>query len=71
MNNNLHVIPVGNKHSTKKGKKKIRCKELFLKNETFRERVRTTLPVFALLERIYYVGVEVNRFQQEELSLCE
>ena len=42
MNNNLHVI--GKTHSTKNGTKKDRCKELFLTNETFRERVRTTIP---------------------------
>mmetsp|Transcript_1024 Transcript_1024/g.2200 ORF Transcript_1024/g.2200 Transcript_1024/m.2200 type:complete len:642 (-) Transcript_1024:448-2373(-) len=46
------------------------CKNLFLKDETFREEVRRTVPEFAALERMYKVGVEVNRFQQDELSRC-
>ena len=48
-----------------------RCKAMFTKNETFREEVRRLVPAFAVLERMYAVGVEVNRFQKEELSQCE
>ena len=43
----------------------------FLKNETFREYVRSNTPALRALERVYEVGVEVNRFQKEELAQCE
>ena len=45
------------------------CKELYPKNETFWEHIHSSsLPAFAVVERIYYIGVEVNRFQKEELA---
>ena len=46
------------------------CKELYPKNETFWEHIHSSLPAFAVMERIYYVGVEVNRFQKDELVQC-
>ena len=58
-------------HQSAKTKQKPLCLEQFLKNETFREYVRSNTPAFAALERVYQVGVEVNRFQKEELSQCE
>ena len=61
----------GGKHSSSTGEEKNRCTELFLNNEDFRERVRTTIPAVVSLERLYHVGVEVNRFQQEELNQCD
>lgn len=64
--------------STEKGKRhgtsnadKARCTELYLNNESFQERLRSSLPAFAALERVYNVGVEVNRFQQDELGRCD
>jgi hypothetical protein len=49
---------------------KTRCKKLFGK-EKFRERLREAVPVFAALERVYNVGVEVFEFQKAELSQCD
>eukprot|EP00536_Pseudo-nitzschia_multiseries_P015709 jgi/Psemu1/43525/gm1.43525_g len=61
---------VGSDHATIKTTENIACKELFGKDENFRESVRQRVPEFAALERIYHVGVEVNRFQQRELQQC-
>mmetsp|Transcript_10435 Transcript_10435/g.25226 ORF Transcript_10435/g.25226 Transcript_10435/m.25226 type:complete len:537 (-) Transcript_10435:1504-3114(-) len=47
-----------------------RCSKLYTKNETFRQAVRDASPHFSAVERLYYIGVEVNRFQQEELEQC-
>ena len=65
------TIIKGGRHSTKHKEDKARCIELYLKNETFQEHVRSSLPAFAALERVYSVGVEVNRFQKDELGRCD
>jgi hypothetical protein len=48
----------------------IQCSNLFGK-EDFQERFKEKLPILAALDRLYKVGVEVNRFQQEELKQCQ
>ena len=60
----------GNDHATNKTEEHIACKLLYQDDEIFRESVRQKVPAFAALERIYHVGVEVNRFQQQELEQC-
>lgn len=47
-----------------------RCTEVYLKNETFRQKLRFASPHFSALERLYGVSVLVNRFQLEELRQC-
>ena len=64
-------IDVGKRdHKSHPSRQKPNCKQLYLHNETFRDYVRSNTPAFRALERIYNVGVEVNRFQQEELAQC-
>lgn len=46
-----------------------RCKEQYLKNQTFRE-LMLQAPEVAALQRVYEVGVAVNQFQRKELDQC-
>jgi hypothetical protein len=46
-----------------------RCKAIFEKAD-FQEEVRQYFPAMKILERVYNVAVEVNRFQREELNQC-
>ena len=57
-------------HATPPTTENIECKKLFTKNTQFQQYVRDTIPSFAALERIYNVGVQVNRFQKNELKTC-
>jgi hypothetical protein len=57
-------------HATEQTDENIACKKLFTKNYKFQQYVRDTIPSFAALERIYNVGVEVNRYQKAELKTC-
>lgn len=63
----------GGTHSSgRNGEKAVeyyRCSDVF-KNATFHQRLREELPSVASLERLYRLGVEVNRFQKEELQRC-
>jgi hypothetical protein len=68
MSNNPHVI--GPTHATMKTAEQRRCTNKFRTNETLRGSFRAALPHFEALERLYHVGVEVNRFQTKELSQC-
>ena len=61
---------VGDDHATSKSEENKQCKTLFTTDEQFRTRVRTMVPAFAALERIYHVGITVNRYQQDELQRC-
>jgi len=63
-------IPFGQRHITRH-RDKPRCEDLFLRDETFREQLRSSNRAFAAFERVYNIGVEVNRFQKEELKSCE
>jgi len=60
----------GDPHATNKTEESTACASLYRDDEIFRESVRQKVPAFAALERIYSVGVEVNRFQQQELQRC-
>ena len=46
-----------------------RCSAAFA-DATFQRRFKEQLPILASLEYLYNVGVEVNRFQKEELHWC-
>ena len=70
MKANTNEVPLLSRHESRPSENKEMCKELFLKNETFREMVRSTVPAFAAIERIYHVGAEVNKFQKKELEEC-
>jgi hypothetical protein len=52
-----------------KTRESMRCSRVF-QNEKFQQQFKEKLPILASLERLYQVGVEVNRFQQEELRQC-
>lgn len=68
MSNNPHVI--GPTHATAKSTEQKRCSTKFRTDEATQAELRAALPHFAALERLYKVGVEVNRFQRKELSQC-
>ena len=63
-------VPSSDLHQSGSTREKLKCKELF-KNETYRENLRSNIPMLAAMERVYNVGVEVNRFQREELNQCD
>eukprot|EP00980_Cylindrotheca_fusiformis_P011130 scaffold2557_cov121-Cylindrotheca_fusiformis.AAC.13 len=67
MSNNPHVI--GPRHNTLNSPEKQRCSKLY-KQETFRDALRASSPHLRALERLYEVGVTVNRYQREELKQC-
>jgi hypothetical protein len=66
MNRNPHVN--GDRH-TGRNKKTRYCHALFLQ-EDFRVKFRIRIPAVMLLERLYQVAEEVNRFQLKELTRC-
>lgn len=59
----------GGRHSTKDTDDKIRCAEKF-KEEEFQQKLMNASPELAALVRLYNIGVEVNKFQKEELETC-
>ena len=63
----LHPQVKGKAHRSFASK---RCSLIF-KNETFQQRLKAELPILESLIRLYQVGVEVNRFQFEELLQCQ
>jgi hypothetical protein len=65
----LHPHVIGKVHTSKGTRMALKCKEMFA-NVTFQEEFKAQLPVLAVLDRLYKVGVEVNRFQREELRQC-
>jgi hypothetical protein len=69
VNMSLHPHVIGNRHTNSKSKEHLRCAAAF-KNATFQERFKEKLPILAVLDRLFHVGVEVNRFQLEELRQC-
>jgi hypothetical protein len=66
----LNPNVTGSTHGSKKGEEMTRCSDLY-KNLTFQEVFKEKLPVLDILDRLYKVGVEVNRFQQKELQQCQ
>jgi hypothetical protein len=69
VNMSLNPNVAGARHASSKTVNIIRCSSLFDKKD-FQERFKEKLPILAALDRLYKVGVEVNRFQQEELKQC-
>jgi hypothetical protein len=67
MSLNRHVQ--GDRH-TGRNKKTRYCHKLFLEND-FQVRFREHIPTVKLLERLFEVGEQVNRFQLEELRACQ
>jgi hypothetical protein len=67
----LHKRVQGGDHATKKTLENLECKKLFGTDEGFRESVRQSVPAFAALERMYRLGIAVNKFQKEELRQCK
>lgn len=59
----------GSQHPSLKTRESMRCSRVF-QNEKFQQQFKEKLPMLASLERLYQVGVEMNRFQQEELRQC-
>lgn len=66
----LHPHVQGKKHTSMELRMAQKCKGIFA-NESFQEQFKAQLPVLAVLDRLYKVGVEVNRFQLEELRQCD
>ena len=69
MSRNPHVE--GKKHPSKGDdpEEVERCKALFVSPE-YQEEAKRQVPEMKLVEKLFRVAVEVNRFQQEELSRC-
>jgi len=66
LNLHLHKTTIGRSGSTKE---RLRCKEIF-SSDAFRGRLREASPTFNALMRLYQTGLEVNRFQLNELAAC-
>jgi hypothetical protein len=56
------------RHSTEGGKEQQRCKALYQKNVTFQNELMNRSPALAALHRLFHIGVQVNRFQIQELK---
>jgi hypothetical protein len=67
MSLNPHVK--GKLHSSGNGAEQRRCKDKFA-NASFQELLKQKSPFIAAMDRLYKVGVQVNRFQFEELQSC-
>ena len=67
MSLNPHVQGVS--HPSRKTQHQHWCKKKF-HDPLFRDYLREKVPIMRRLERIYAVGLEVNRFQKEELESC-
>jgi hypothetical protein len=68
MSRNPHVT--GARHSTESSDEKQRCKDLY-SNTTFQEYIMQRSPLVRVMQRLYNVGVEVNRHQLKDLSSCD
>eukprot|EP00547_Thalassionema_nitzschioides_P012763 CAMPEP_0194264032 /NCGR_PEP_ID=MMETSP0158-20130606/47377_1 /TAXON_ID=33649 /ORGANISM="Thalassionema nitzschioides, Strain L26-B" /LENGTH=177 /DNA_ID=CAMNT_0039004259 /DNA_START=970 /DNA_END=1500 /DNA_ORIENTATION=- len=70
-NSKLNPHFEGNTHSSRiedNAEEYDRCKKIYFSNETFRVSLKQQSPVLAVLERLFQVAVEVNKFQQHELD---
>ncbi|KAG7344400.1 hypothetical protein IV203_022408 [Nitzschia inconspicua] len=69
LRNNPHVVG-GDHQSVGLHKEEMkRCRALYLTAD-FQEKVKRQYPELKLMERIFEVAVEVNRFQKQELNQC-
>jgi hypothetical protein len=69
VNFSLHPHVEGARHANVPTRENLRGKRVF-GDPSFQKNFTAALPLLAVLERLYQVGVEVNRFQQEELENC-
>jgi len=67
MSLNPHVK--GGKHGSGKKPGKEECKQIFAQQE-FRDQLIAASPEIAILDRLFHVAEEVNRFQLEDLRRC-
>lgn len=68
MRRNPHVR--GKLHASGGDEEKIRCNKAY-RDPSFQSSLKELVPFVAVLEHLYEVAVEVNRFQLEELRTCE
>jgi hypothetical protein len=68
MSMNPHII--GKTHPGVPSNESRRCRALYQTDVAFRNSVRRSIPEFAALDRLYQVGLQVNRFQYQELANC-
>jgi hypothetical protein len=68
MSRNPHVQ--GLRHATRSGDEKKRCMQLY-SNTTFQEHLMQKAPLVRVMQRLYNVGVKVNRHQLKDLSSCD
>mmetsp|Transcript_65367 Transcript_65367/g.181790 ORF Transcript_65367/g.181790 Transcript_65367/m.181790 type:complete len:455 (+) Transcript_65367:57-1421(+) len=69
VNMTLHPEVRGARHSTKVAPNSAFCVQKF-QEPAFQEKFREASPIMAAVERLYRLGVRVNRFQKEELQAC-
>jgi hypothetical protein len=69
INMSLHPDVHGSRHKSKQSEEVKRCRTIY-QNVDFQERFQQGLPILQVLNRLYQLGVEVNRFQQAELREC-
>lgn len=67
---NPHVVGERHESSSASPEEAARCKRLYRHNRTFQKLMLQSSPEVAALERLYRLGVEVNRFQRKELEQC-
>ena len=69
VNMSLNLDVHGQEHSSGKGPEQLRCKAKFAERD-FQEKLKKASPELAAIDRLYRIGVQVNRFQMEELKRC-
>lgn len=69
MDTSLNPEVRGESHSSGKGPEQMRCSQVF-KQESFRKEILDKGPEVAASMRLYELGLQVNKFQKEELEQC-
>jgi hypothetical protein len=72
---NPHVVGKRHHSNSNSNMERRRCERVYLdwhySSENFQKEFRAAVPLLAVAERLYQVGVEVHRHQQDELEDCE
>ncbi len=68
MSRNIEVQ--GKRHESGRSRETVRCHKVFQASD-FQADMREKVPMIRLLEHLYHVAVEVNRFQLQELKECQ
>jgi hypothetical protein len=68
MKRNPHVQ--GDPHHSVQMRESVQCLAI-VSSPAFQEQSKQQFPSLGVLDRLYQVGVQVNRFQQEELRQCK